>query len=42
MPINNNNYINNLLNSTQLYDYSRNLLNFTKKKHLQLSNEKKI
>ena len=41
MPINNNNYINKLLNSTQLYDYSRNLLNFTKKKHLQLSNEKK-
>lgn len=41
MTINNKIIINNLLNSKQLYDYSKNLLNFTKKKPLQLSKEKK-
>ena len=41
MPINNKLFINNLLNSKQLYDYSRNIVNFTKNKPLQLSNGKK-
>ena len=41
MSKNNNIFINNLLNSKQLYDYSKNLLNFTQKRRLQTSNEKK-